>query len=300
MKRYMIITAGIAMLVVGFLILSGTSVILAHSGPGDQINATEEIWGPMMGEQPGIANGSPQEDKMESYPDIGGVWRYMWNAWHSMMNGWGGMMGGMMGGWSNMMGNGWFGGSMMGNWGWFNNGTPISEDEVHQIAEDYVATYGDDLEVAEIMEFDNQFYVQAREKSTGRFAFEFLIDRYTGATHPEPGPNMMWNTKYGHMSGSGWGGMMGGGMMGGYWNTPTGEMTITPEQAVEIAQEYLNDYRDGLEAADEADAFYGYYTIHILQDGEVVGMLSVNGYTGSVWPHTWHGKYLGMVGGDEH
>ena len=111
---------------------------------------------------------------------------------------------------------------------------------------------------------------------------------------------MMWNTKYGHMSGSGWGGMMGGGMMGGYWNTPTGEMTITPEQAVEIAQEYLNDYRDGLEADEEADAFYGYYTIHILQDGVVVGMLSVNGYTGSVWPHTWHGKYLGMVGGDEH
>ncbi len=211
-----------------------------------------------------------------------------------------------MGGWTGMMGSGPFGSTMMGAWGGTGDGTPISEDEVQRIAEDYVAAYGNpDLEVAEIMAFDNHFYVQAREESTGRYAFEFLIDRYTGATHPEPGPNMMWNTKYGHMSGFGWGGMMGGGWgmgghMGGGWANPGDEMPISPEQAVRLAQDYLDAYRPGLQADEEADAFYGYYTLHIVEEGEVVGMLSVNGYTGNVWPHTWHGEYLGMVGGEEH
>ncbi len=174
--------------------------------------------------------------------------------------------------------------------GWPGSGAPISEEEVVAIAQNYINSYGNpDLELAEIMAFDNQFYAQARERSTGRYAFEFLIDRYTGATHPEPGPNMMWNTKYGHMGG--W-----GGMMGGWWSTPPSEeMPITPEEALAIAQEYLDRAGTGWQVADEADPFYGYYTIHVLRDGEITGMLSVNGYTGQVWPHTWHGQYLGMV-----
>jgi len=35
-------------------------------------------------------------------------------------------------------------------------------------------------------------------------------------------------------------------------------------------------------ATDEPDAFYGYYTLHVLRAGEIAGMLSVNGYTGQV------------------
>ena len=64
-----------------------------------------------------------------------------------------------------------------------------------------------DLALAEVMEFDNNFYAVVTEKSTGVGAFELLVNRYTGFVHPEPGPNMMWNTKYGHMAG--FGGMMG-------------------------------------------------------------------------------------------
>jgi hypothetical protein len=44
----------------------------------------------------------------------------------------------------------------------------------------------------------------------GTGAFELLVER-NGFFRPEPGPNMMWNTKCGHMAG--WGGY---GMMGGY------------------------------------------------------------------------------------
>lgn len=264
----------VAMLVVGVLFLGTTGQILAQGPEGGPANGTPQ--GPTV--QPPV----PQEGG----PRQGNGWGFPRGLRGGMMGSLSRWLGGMMGGWGGMMGN---------------DGTPLSAEEVQRIAEEYVAGYGNaDLEVAEIMEFDNHFYAQAREESTGRYAFEFLIDRYTGSVHPEPGPNMMWNTKYGHMGGSSWGGTMGSGMMGGFWNAPPGPETITPEQALQIAQDYLDTTYPGLNAADEADAFYGYYTIHTVRDGQVVGMLSVNAYTGSVWPHTWHGEFLGMVGEDTH
>jgi hypothetical protein len=68
---------------------------------------------------------------------------------------------------------------------------------------------------------------------------------------------------------------------------------------VQAAQAYLDQAQSGLTADDHADTFYGYFTLHTLQDGQVVGMLSVNGYTGQVWYHTWHGDFIGMSEGHE-
>ncbi len=117
-------------------------------------------------------------------------------------------------------------------------------------------------------------------------AYELIIDNYTGAISPEQGPNMMWNQKYG---------MMGGGMMGtltGWSNGSSSQMTVTPEQAVTDAQHWLDANDPGLTADKEATPFDGYYTLHTLKDGKIVGMLSVNGYTGQVWYHTWHGSFV--------
>ncbi len=203
--------------------------------------------------------------------------------------------GGMMGPGS-MMGPGgmmhpWGGrGGMMEQEGRYQNQERISIDQALEIVEDYLRERHDpDLEVTEIMEFSYNFYVEFAEKSTGLHAFEALIDPYTGDLYPEPGPNMMWNTKYGMMSG----------MM---WGTPgaPGEMTVDEAQAREYAQEFINSYLPGAEVAEEADRFYGYYTLHVLKDGEIYGMLSVNGYTGQVWYHSWHGKFLGMKELSEH
>jgi hypothetical protein len=54
-----------------------------------------------------------------------------------------------------------------------------------------------------------------------------------------------------------------------------------------------------LQVEDHAASFYGYDTLHTLRNGEVVGMLSVNGYTGAAWLHSGHGAYLGMAHDDE-
>jgi len=201
------------------------------------------------------------------------------------MGGW--RPGGMMGGW----GPGAGGCPGMGGWGYPSTGTPLTLDQAIEAAQQYLAAYGNpDLTLTEVMEFSNNFYAEVEEESTGIHAFELLIHRYTGQVYPEPGPNMMWNTKYGHMGR--WGGMMG--MMGGWWGRPSGPMTVTPEQARRYAQEYLDAYLPGTTVADGADAFYGYYTMHVLRDGQIYGMLSVNGYTGQVWYHTWHGDFIGM------
>ncbi|MGQ9794008.1 MAG: hypothetical protein ACUVSF_10045, partial [Anaerolineae bacterium] len=70
-------------------------------------------------------------------------------------------------------------------------------------------------------------------------------------------------------------------------------MPVTSEQAVEQAQKYLDQLKAGLKAG-EAETFYGYYTLHVERDGQITGMLSVNGYTGAVWYHHWHGEFIAM------
>ena len=101
-----------------------------------------------------------------------------------------------------------------------------SLDEARAAFERAVAGYGNpNLEVGEVMEFANNYYAEVEEKDTHIGAMEVLINRPGNRVYPEPGPNMMWNTKYGMMSGGGYGRMMGpgremmgpngGGMMGG-------------------------------------------------------------------------------------
>lgn len=160
----------------------------------------------------------------------------------------------------------------------------ITIDQAIDSTRQYLAAYGNsDLVLTEVMEFSDNFYAEVKEKNSGIHAFELLIDRYTGAVYPEPGPNIMWNTRYGHM----------GGMIGGWGRRQVGP-TVTPEQALEIARRWLGQFLPGTSVAEKADAFYGYYTIHVMKEDKVYGMLSVNGYSGDVWYHTWHGNFIGM------
>jgi hypothetical protein len=189
-------------------------------------------------------------------------------------NGYGGMMGsGMMG-----TGNGFEGCNGTGTAGVSNDTTPITIEKAKESVEKYLAAIGNnDLAIAEIIEFDNNFYAGIKEKSTGKYAIELLVNRYTGSVFPEMGPNMMWNTKYGHMN----------------WNTQTTTI-LTEEDAMEKARIYLGTALPGTEVKS-ADAFYGYYTLEVIKDGNVYGMLSVNSNTGAVWYHNWHGTFVKIL-----
>ncbi len=75
-------------------------------------------------------------------------------------------------------------------------GQKIDASKVAPLVDTYLGSFpdGSKLEVAEIMEFQYNYYVQIRDKSSHALAFELLVDPYSGRIVPEPGPNMMWNT----------------------------------------------------------------------------------------------------------
>jgi len=161
--------------------------------------------------------------------------------------------------------------------------------------ERYLASQGfDDLEITEVMEFEQNFYAIAREPDTGIGAMELLIDKQTGTVGPEMGPNMMWNDRYGMHGRSG--------MTGGMRRGSTEENAISDAEAAAIAQRWLDANRPGVKVEKHADSFYGYYTFHTLGDehGEIEGMLSVHGDTGRVWYHTWHGDFVQMLETEGH
>jgi hypothetical protein len=206
------------------------------------------------------------------------------------------------------------GGGMMGGYG--RNSLygvkPLTVEQARSAVESYLAgLQNDDLALEEIMIFANNAYAIVVEKSTSIGAFELLVDPVNESVFPEYGPNMMWNLKYGMMSGFGGYGMMGPGMLGGAFGSSgmmgaygsnngssvrqiSAEMPVTPEQAAQAAQEYMDLALPGAVATEEVTPFYGYYTIDIARDSNIVGMLSVNGYTKQIFFHTWHGDFVSM------
>ncbi len=198
-----------------------------------------------------------------------------WGSYGGMS---GGMMGGMMGGSGGMMGSmmQMMDGNMLVSGGipYNPNGSLVSLEQAKNIAKRYLTAQNNpDLELADLEEWEFNFYVECREKSTGTKAFQMLIDKYSGIVSPEMGPNMMWNTKYG--------------MMG----TQPGAMTLTKEQAMASAQQFLDSRLPGTKAEDSG-MFYGYYHFDVKTDNKMYGMLDVNGYSGQVWYHTWHGNFI--------
>lgn len=228
------------------------------------------------------------------------IWQGNWGNWNGY-----GMGPGMIGSsdWSGynmgqgmMNGSGWngygMGHGMMDDYGWYDNGTGhgmmgswnqsganpsgqrITLDQALNLAVNYTSGYGSNLVVTEIMEFTNNFYVVVRESDSGRGAFELLVDPNSGAVYPEMGPNMMWNFKYGHMGGQ------------------AGDNTLTLEQARQLAQQALDANVPGAQVEPDGISFYGHYTFDFTVNGQIAGMLSVNGVTGEIWPHTWHGQFI--------
>jgi hypothetical protein len=185
------------------------------------------------------------------------------------------------GGWGGCWGRGGYGiGASYPTTG--TTATPLTITQAAEIAKTYVASLNNpDLTVKQIEEYANNFYVPVTQVSNGNGAFELLINKATGIVTPEPGPNMMWNTQY--TFGAGWCNWARG--------TITAASTVTVDQAMTDAQQYLNTYLQGTTVGD-VTAFSGHYTIEVLKNGTPYGMLSVNSLTGQVWYHTWHGAFV--------
>jgi hypothetical protein len=125
------------------------------------------------------------------------------------------------------------------------------------------------------MAFSSNYYAIVKNTASGQDIAEILVDRYSGAAYPEPGPNMMWNTLYG----------AGRAQDGGSGYDLAG--------AQKLAEEFLTGYLPGAKIL-ESKEMPGYYTFDFGRN-DTESMLSVNAYSGQIWVHTWHGSYLGEM-----
>lgn len=169
--------------------------------------------------------------------------------------------------------------SSAGPWGVTTGDGPVASMAAAERAADrFAERWG--LDVGEVMEFSNGYYVELVTEEGSR-ATEVLVDPGSGAVQVEFGPARMWNTTYGMMRA----------------RSAAGEDAVSPDEAVEIADDWLREHRRGLHA-EEPEAFPGYFTLHVLKGERIVGMLSVNEATGAVWYHGWHGRFIRMQESD--
>ena len=183
------------------------------------------------------------------------------------------------GGFSTMLGGaGMMGGA--GTMGLGGDGRSVRDlDAARARVERFADQLDPGLRVGEVMRFANHYYAEV-QTAAGAGVTEVLVDGRSGAVSTEPGPAMMWNTRYGLDRGP----VAGAG--------PDAE--LTKAQAGEAAQRWLRQTNRDV-TVDAAEAFPGYYTLHTLKNGRIDGMLSVQMATGVVWYHSWHGQFREMA-----
>lgn len=174
-----------------------------------------------------------------------------------------GMMGGMMGGGMGMMSV------------YPAPAQPIPPAEARARLESFAKRFSSEARLKDFMSFSENYYAQIVD-AKGNGLVEILADRYTGNVYLEPGPNMMWNTRWG---------------MGMMQAQPSVAVRYDKAAAQRLAEQFLKGYLPGAKVM-EGQAFSGYYTFDFGRK-EIEGMLSVSAYTGEVWIHTWHGVFLG-------
>lgn len=191
------------------------------------------------------------------------------------------------------------------------NGEPYELEELTQEVKECVGRYDQNLVIDSILIFeDTEYYYLIIEENTGKGAMELLVNPYTKDIYPEYGPNMMWNLKYGrHYNGGmmkGRGVMEGSRMMRFYddddhvdYSNLSKDNEITGEEAYNEGVQYLVDRDKDLTLSKEYREFYGYYTFHVIKNGGPKGMLSVNGFTGDLWYHDWHGELVATMSSEE-
>lgn len=165
--------------------------------------------------------------------------------------------------------------------------TMLTMDDAVVIAQKYMMSRNQmKLALDEIEEWEYNFYIVVKEASpSDHKAYQLIIDKWTGAVMPEPGPNMLWNWKYC--------GTMGmGGMCGNQ-----GSINLDASQATVAANDFLKKRFARFRVMvvnGSPDLFYGYYTFDVKEtkNGIKSGMLSVNMTTGQIWYHTWHGRFI--------
>jgi len=157
------------------------------------------------------------------------------------------------------------------------NGEVASFDQAVAIAKAYTQMINQDLVISQLHEYSNVYGVELNEGKTGAKAYEVMVYKNGGQMITNMGPNIMWNTKYGHMN----------------WGTD-GAVTISEEQATKNAQGLVTNMGQGY-SIGKPELAPGYYEFMVQKDGKNYAELDVNGYTGQVWLQSWQGPIIQSI-----
>ncbi|PKM63919.1 MAG: hypothetical protein CVU96_05435 [Firmicutes bacterium HGW-Firmicutes-20] len=154
-------------------------------------------------------------------------------------------------------------------------------EELTENVETLLENYSESLKISMIYVFeDRDPYFLITEVDTDRGAMELRASVVTGQIYPDRSIASMWNVKY--MQRMGNRRIIGAGMMGGYYRDFDFDNELTLEEALERAQNYVTLKTDGYVIDKTYHTFYGYYSFHLLNDSEIVGILRVNGFDAQV------------------
>ena len=190
-----------------------------------------------------------------------------------------GMGGGHMGGkGSGLAGAGGMVQGMMGNtlsYGHLDVLNPIeTPDEARAAVQAFLNSSNSNLQISGLWEYGTVYKAELSD-TNGAMAFDLIADKFTGAVMPEMGMSMMLNASYGK----------------GLYKTPAfpKSLTLTPDQATEYAQTFINNNRLGY-ILGPPETYPGYYKFHTTHQGGLGMEIMVDGYDGEIWMNT----YLGM------
>jgi hypothetical protein len=194
----------------------------------------------------------------------------------------GGHMGGGMG--SGMMGAGSMVSNMMSNTisdGFLDVLSPLtSADQARLAIEAFITSSNSSLQISELWEYGTVYKAELSD-TTGAMAFDLVADKFTGVVMPEMGMSMMLNASYGK---------------GMYKTSAFGrKLTVTPAQATDNAQTFINNNGLGYTLLGSAEAYPGYYKFHTTSGGAFGPDIMVDGYNGQIWMNTLYGLPIAQI-----
>jgi len=167
--------------------------------------------------------------------------------------------------------------------------TASTMGEAVGIAQDYLkALNNPNLAIDEVIEFRENFEVIYADTITGIGAFAItilkpgadpLVFDPSGYPKPEQGPYSIWNTRFGPAS---------------FASRQVYNGIVDANTAEAVAQGYLDQNIPGAKVRD-VHPFYGFFSVKIVKDGTVYGIMSVNAYTRAVIYHDWQIGYVQTI-----
>lgn len=74
---------------------------------------------------------------------------------------------------------------------------------------------------------------------------------------------------------------------------------ISPEESYNIVMDYILNIDSELKVNPNYIEFYGYFKYYIEMNDVIVGVVSVNGFSGQVWYQNWNGSFKELILIDE-